>query len=251
MTFNLSRKAYVENYVFYRTNTTSYGFTGEKAEDWAELKKPLTCLDADTAYIRLIQFGEDTEKQFSKAMEQFKADGKKNLVLDLRENGGGYLNTMQEIAGYFCKNSTEKKPIAATAKGKKKEEVFKASRNVYKEFFSDDSHIYLLADGGSASASECLIGVMVEYGAVDFSDICLIERGGVAKTYGKGIMQTTYYLGAKLDAVKLTTAEICWPVSGRSIHGRGVLPEDGAKTSPEKGYGDAEIELALKTFING
>ena len=56
LTFNLSRKAYVENYVFYRTNTTSYGFTGDKAEDWEELKKPLTCLAADTAYIRLIQF---------------------------------------------------------------------------------------------------------------------------------------------------------------------------------------------------
>ena len=61
-------------------------------------------------------------------------------------------------------------------------------------------------------------------------------------------MQTTYYLSAKLDAMKLTTAEIHWPVSGRSIHGRGVLPEDGAKTAQENGYGDAEIAGALKAL---
>jgi carboxyl-terminal processing protease len=205
-------------------------------------------LPDDTAYIRLIQFGEDTEKRFDTAMERFKADGKKNLVLDLRDNGGGYLKAMQEIAGYFCKNTTEKKPVVVVAKNKAREEIFKASRNVYGQYFGTDSRIYILADDGSASASECLIGSMVDYGAVSFGDICLMERNGVAKTYGKGIMQTTYYLGAKLDAVKLTTAEICWPVSGKSIHARGVLPEDGAKVAPTNGYGDGEIEQALKAL---
>lgn len=248
LTLTMSRESYVENYVFYRTSTTAYAFTGKKAEDWSMVGAPLTCLDENTAYIRLIQFGEGTEKQFDKAMAQFKADGKKNLVLDLRDNGGGYLKTMQEIAGYFCKNSTERKPVAVVAKYKRKEEVFKATRNVYEDYFTGDSRIYVLADEGTASASECLIGAMVDYGAVSFSDICLIERNGVAKTYGKGIMQTTYYLGAKLDAVKLTTAEICWPVSGKSIHGRGVLPEDGAKTSKENGYGDEEIAKAMEAL---
>jgi carboxyl-terminal processing protease len=248
LNLTMSREAYVENYVFYRTSATAYAFTGKKADVWSNVGEPLTCLEEDTAYIRLIQFGDGTEKQFDKAMAQFKADGKKNLVLDLRDNGGGYLNTMQAIAGYFCKNSTEKKPIAVVAKYKWKKETFKANRNVYEEYFTKDSRIYVLADEGTASASECLIGAMVDYGAVNFSDICLIERNGVAKTYGKGIMQTTYYLGAKLDAVKLTTAEICWPVSGKSIHGRGVLPEDGAKTSKENGYGDEEIANAIEVL---
>ena len=248
--FAITREAYVENYVTYRTKTTGYAFTGSKADVWTETGEALACLPDDTAYIRLIQFGEDTEKRFDTAMERFKADGKKNLVLDLRDNGGGYLKTMQGIAGYFCKNTTEKKPVVAVAKGKDKEEIFKASRNVYGEYFYEDSRIYILADDGSASASECLIGAMVDYGAVNFGDICLMERNGVAKTDGKGIMQTTYYLGVKLDAVKLTTAEICWPVSGRSIHGRGVLPEDGAKVAPTSDFGDGEIALALKA-LNG
>ena len=248
-TFTISREAYVENYVFYRTKTASYAFTGKKADEWTKTDKPLACLDEDTAYIRLVQFGEGTEKLFAKAMDQFKADGKKNLVLDLRDNGGGYLATMQEIAGYFCKNSTEKKPVVAVAKNKRREEKFKAPCNVYAEYFAADSRICVLADDGTASASECLIGAMVDYGASDFSDICLIERNGVAKTYGKGIMQTTYYLSAKLDAVKLTTAEIHWPISGKSIHGKGVLPKDGAKTSMEAGYGDGEIEKALQQLF--
>ncbi|MBO5737082.1 MAG: hypothetical protein J6S04_04665 [Clostridia bacterium] len=248
--FTLARKSYVENYVFYRTKTTAYAFTGKKSDVWTEIGKPLEALAEDTAYIRLIQFGDGTEKLFAKAMEQFKADGKKNLVLDLRDNGGGYLSTMQGIAGYFCKNSTEKKPQIVVAKDRKREETFKANSNDYGDYFATDSRICVLADNGTASASECLIGAMVDYGATAFSDICLIERDGVAKTYGKGIMQTTYYLGMKLDAVKLTTAELYWPISGKSIHGRGVLPEDGAKTSAANGYGDAEIESALQVLFS-
>lgn len=244
----LSRTAYVENYVFYRTNTAAYGFLGEDADVWSSVGTPLTCLADDTAYIRLIQFGEGTEKQFAEAMKQFKSDGKKNLVLDLRDNGGGYLNTMQEIAGYFCKNTTENRPVVVTARYKDGQEIFKAKRNEYKEYFAEDSRICILADSGSASASECLIGAMVDYGATAFSDICLTEENGVAKTFGKGIMQTTYYLSARLDAVKLTTAQIYWPVSERSIHGRGVLPEDGAKVAVGGVYGDVAIEACLKAL---
>ena len=248
-TLTMSREEYVENYVFYRTKETAFGFTGKKAGEWTETGEPLSCLPEDTAYIRLIQFGDDTEEPFAVAMERFKADGKKNLVLDLRDNGGGYLETMKEIAGYFCKNATEKKPVVTVAEYKKHKEIFKAKRNAYKEYFLADSRICVLADSGTASASESLIGCMVDYGAIGFEDICLIERGGVAKTYGKGIMQTTYYLGAKLDALKLTTAEIRWPVSGKSIHSKGILPEDGAKTVKENGYGDGEIEKALEVLF--
>ncbi|MBP3434175.1 MAG: hypothetical protein J6K50_02765, partial [Clostridia bacterium] len=69
---------------------------------------------------------------------------------------------------------------------------------------------------------------------------------GVAKTYGKGIMQTTYPLKLiNADAVKLTTAKIYWPVSGNCIHGRGILPEDGALTVAEDTARDGEIAAAV------
>ena len=240
----LSRQAYVENYLFYRTSTQAYAFGGKKADELQEKGEPLTFLDEDTAYIRLTQFAGNADDCFDDLMKLFKEQGKKNLVLDLRDNGGGYLDIMQRIAKYFCKNATENKPLAVFADYGEKTEKFYATGNVYYDYFSEDSRIYVLADNGTASASECLIGCMVDYGAVAFSDICLIERNGVAKSYGKGIMQTTFLLGVMGDAIRLTTAEIHWPVSNRSIHGRGVLPEDGAKISPSNFYGDGEIESA-------
>ena len=146
---------------------------------------------------------------------------------------------------YFCKTSTDKNPAVAVAdytkKGKK--EVFEASGNYYYDYFSDESCIYVLADSGTASASECLIGCMVDYGAVSYSDIFLSERNGIAKTYGKGIMQTTVpsSIFGRPDAIKLTTARILWPLSGNCIHDRGVLPEDGAHVVSENYSEDAEI----------
>lgn len=241
-TIELSKEYYVESYVSYRTKETSYGFTGENALTYTQKGKALNCLPDDTAYIRLAQFTGNAAAGFKRVMQQFKMDGKKNLVLDLRDNGGGYLDYMQYIAQYFCKNSTDKNPLVVVADYGEKKVGYAATGNVYNEYFAEDSRIVVLADRGTASASECLIGCMVDYGAIEYADICLVERNGVAKTYGKGIMQTTYYLDAqKKDFLKLTTAELRWPVSGKSIHGVGVVPEDGAGTLTE--YADREEEL--------
>lgn len=244
------KAAYVENYVFYRTNEKAYTFMGENADVLTEKGQPLACLDNDTAYIRLVQFTGNASKEFDLAMAQFKKDGKKNLVLDLRENGGGYLDTMQSIASYFCKSATVSKPVVAVADFGNKRTTYEAYGNRYYEYFTNESRICVLADGNSASASECLIGCMIDYGAIQFSDICLIERGGVAKTYGKGIMQETHLVNfLEGDAITLTTAEIRWPLSNRSIHGRGVLPSDGAKTVAEDGDYEREICNGIKTLL--
>jgi C-terminal processing protease CtpA/Prc len=88
---------------------------------------------------------------------------------------------------------------------------------------------------------------MLDYGAITYSDICLSERSGVAKTYGKGIMQSTrpFSIFGNSDAMKLTTAQIYWPKSENCIHGRGVLPEDGTKTVSESYEKDVEISSAI------
>ena len=241
-TVEIAKANYVENYVFYRTNTTAYRFAGEDALTPEEKGEPLACLDDDTAYIRLTQFNGAAADEFASAMELFLEQGKKNLVLDLRGNGGGYLDIMLKIARYFCRNATEDKPIIAVADYGEKTENFIAEANDYDKYFKNDSRIAVLADNLTASASECLIGCMVEYGTVGYSDICLAYRGDEARTFGKGIMQTTYPLiGFNGDAVKLTTARICWPVTQKCIHGVGVLPSDGARTVAE--HIDSEREL--------
>lgn len=247
----ISKEFYVESYVSYRTNKTSYHFTGANALTYTEKGQALTCLSDDTAYIKLSQFTGNAVAGFDRVMAQFKEDGMKNLVLDLRENGGGYLDYVQYISKYFCKNATAKAPLMTVADYGEKKEYYSAAGNVYNEYFAEDSRIVVLADSGTASASECLIGCMIDYGTIGYTDICLSTRNGEAKTYGKGIMQTTFYLDAsKKDFLKLTTAELKWPVSGKSIHGRGVLPEDGALTVAENHEKDVELNNALALLFS-
>lgn len=249
-TVAISKRSFEENYVFYRSDDAAYSYSGKNGEE-KSAGKALACLDEETAYIRLTQFNGNAAEEFDGAMARFKADGKNNLVLDLRDNGGGDMNILCSIASYFCKNSAEKKPIVATAVYKDGDKTnFRATANRYGEFFSEESKIYVLADSGTASASECLLGAMLDYGAISYDTVCLCKRDNGAKTYGKGIMQTTRtrYPWTS-EAIKLTTARIFWPISGTSIHGRGILPQDGALQTQEKTYGDAEIGKAIEVLF--
>lgn len=245
----LQKETFVESYVSYRTSTYSLGFSGANALQPIEGNNPLTVLDADTAYVRLTQFNGSASSEFKTVMERFKRDGKKHLVLDLRDNGGGYMNILQEIASYFCKGSSGRSTIAVAEYKNGMKELFSSQGSWFENYFSEDSEIKVLADSGTASASECLLGCMIDYGAINYEDICLIEEGGVARTYGKGVMQSTFPFGfGNTDAIKLTTARIVWPKSGNCIHGRGILPEDGAKTVKASYEKDSEILSALATL---
>ena len=248
----IAKESFIENYVFYRTHDTGYTFTGNSATNLTETGDNLSVLNADTAYIRLTQFNGNAAKAFRVAMNEFKKDGKTNLVLDLRQNGGGYMDILQEIASYFCKRATDKKPVIAVAEYRQgQREIFRAQGNYYNEYFSEQSRITVIADEMTASASECLIGCMVDYGAISMQDICLIERGGEAKTYGKGIMQTTYPFGlGDTDAIKLTTARILWPTSDTCIHGVGIMPEQGAISVSTDYKKDGEAISAIKALFN-
>ncbi len=245
----LYKAHFKESYVFYRTSDTAYRFTGNKADKLTEGGEPLAALPQKAAYIRLTQFNGEAAEQFDEVMERFQTDKKQDLILDLRGNGGGYLDILEDIASYFCKTADERRPVVAVADYGEYKEEFYAKGNYYYDYFTENSRICVLADMDSASASECLIGCMLDYEVIEYGDICLSERNGIAKTYGKGIMQTTYPLSIfGGDAVKLTTAKICWPKSGNCIHGRGVLPEDGAKVVLESYEKDAEITAAVSVL---
>lgn len=246
---SIAKQSFVENYVFYRENDTGYVFTGKNALTKTEYSAlALPSLGESAAYIRLTAFNGNAAEQFDEAMEIFRSSGRTELILDLRDNGGGYMNILCSIASYFTKDGGNR-PVVATAKYRDGEtEKYYASENLYAAYFGEGYKIRVLADSGTASASECLLGCMLSYGAIGYGDICLSYRAGVAKTYGKGIMQTTVprTLGYS-DAIKLTCAEIYWP-NGRCIHGVGVLPSDGTKTVTENAVGDGEIEEAIGLF---
>lgn len=260
----LQKESFVESYVFYRSNTTSYAFVGENALEKVDGGNPLSELGTDAAYIRLTQFNGRAAEEFDEAMSVFKAEKKKHLVLDLRFNGGGYMDILRSIAKYFCKEGTGANPTVASAKYKSGTVTnFAAKDNLYYDYFTDESRICVLADDGTASASECLIGCMVDYGTIGYGDIYLSERvekvvenGATkyvrrAKTYGKGIMQSYFSRNVlkTSETLKLTTAEVLWPVSGKCIHGVGVTSADGAKTIAENHVEDGEIKAAISDFL--
>ncbi len=247
---SIAKRVYVESYLFYRTNTQAYTFTGASANKLTEFGTPIVDLPEDTAYIRIIRFTGNVASQFKQAMALFKEQGKKNLVLDLRGNGGGLLDVMQEIGAYLCKNTNSKKPILAVADYGDGKEIFRAKGNLYSKFFQENSRVCVIADIGTASASEALIGAMLDYGTIAYSDICLIEEDGAARTYGKGIMQTTYIMNwFTQDALKLTTATIHWPVSNTCIHDRGLLSTDGTHLVPRMYGYEPELIAVIQALF--
>lgn len=229
--YTMQREAYQAAFVHYRDSEGSLRIRYEHSSSRGELvegDEALPFLDTKTAYIRLDEFSGNAAEEFIEVLRAMKERGRIHLILDLRTNGGGYLKTFQKIASYLLrdvKNGTS--PIVARAIFRNgSDQIYRAS-NCDFSCFTEGSRIVLLTDENTASASECLIGALVDYGTVNMEDIFLRQNtNGVAKTYGKGIMQS-HFSALSGAAMKLTVAEIVWP-SGKSIHGVGVIPEDGA-----------------------
>lgn len=257
-TVSVVSASYHESYVLYASRTDAgqarafaviYGEDGEGA--WTDVSA-YTAADekvpAGQAYLRLVQFNGGASDEFALAAQQYKEDGLQKLLLDLRNNGGGRLDILQRIAPYFIANTDDARAVIMRARYRSGEEtVSRAVGNKYGEYFAG-SEIYVAANGNTASASEALIGAMIDYGAIGFEDIYITDtvqkEGYAAATYGKGIMQSTYVNTKTGEAIKLTTAQIYWP-NGRTIHDVGITVNDGAIASPAASfgeYGDAELE---------
>lgn len=156
-------------------------------------------LDSNTGFIKINRFSNTTYDEFAKALNKLKTDGMEHLVLDLRQNPGGYLDQAINIADDFIKGD---KLLVYT----------KGNKSVYKEYKAgekagfEDGKIVILVDESSASASEILAGAVQDW-----------DRGIIMgrRTYGKGLVQDRYSLqdGAEL---RLTIAKYYIP-SGRSI----------------------------------
>ena len=130
--------------------------------------------------------------------------------------------------------------VVASYQGKRDSGTFKSGAN---NFFEHLTAISVIANERSASASECLIGALICYGDIFSADRLIIEKNldGVAKTYGKGIMQTTYKLISG-GAFKLTTARILWP-DGTCIHGKGIYTSEENSVLKEHA-----VERAISTL---
>lgn len=157
-------------------------------------------------YIRILEFTEGTADEFFKAYAALKKQGMTKLILDLRNNPGGYLSEALPIADMFCPKGT----VMLYEKSRSAEETAVSEETPY------GIPLAVLVNGQSASASEILAGI-----------IKANKTGTLVgtKTFGKGVVQTTLPLNdGKRGAVKMTVAE--YFVTGHTaVHKVGILPD--------------------------
>ncbi len=179
-------------------------------------------------YIRISQFQERTGEDFANAIRNLHAEnpsGLKGLVLDLRNNPGGLVDTAAQVADHFIGEGKDDGTIV-TMKGR----IPGARMNHYAKVGEKEPHypIVVLINGGSASASEILAGALQDNGRA-------IIMG--TQSYGKGSVQSVIPLRDG-SGLKITTALYYTP-KGRSIQARGITPDIivGAKELARKGQG--------------
>jgi carboxyl-terminal processing protease len=197
-------------------------------------------------YVRIDDFSDTTPDEVNAAISKLQRDnpgGLRGLVLDLRDNPGGVLESGVAVADDFLNSG-----VILTAEGRTPDARFEMDATPGD--LMNGAPIVVLVNSGTASAAEIVSAALKDHGRA-----LLIGH----KTYGKGTVQTVIPLQYG-GAVKLTTSRYFTP-SGGSVQGKGIVPdiiEDGpehqpadvmtAKDAPSLQSRDAEVRLALGTL---
>ena len=172
-------------------------------------KVDITSVEKDkidnVGYLKITAFSNTTYKQFREALESLEKEGINGLVIDLRDNGGGYLNPAVEIAEMFV----EKGKNIYGLESKSNVEMYKDSTSESRNY-----KVSIIMNGSTASASEILSAALKEsYNAITVG----------TTSYGKGTVQDTNKLSTG-GMVKYTTAYWLTP-NGNKINGKGITPD--------------------------
>lgn len=162
-------------------------------------------LDNSIGYIEVSSFDGVTDEQFREALEDLEKQGQKGLIIDLRGNGGGRLDTVINMLDRML-------PEGVVVSTKTRDGSGDTYESTAEEQFNKP--LVVLINANSASASEVFAGAIQDYGT-----------GKLVGTtsFGKGIVQTVFTLDDG-SALKLTTSEYFTP-AGRNIHGDGLTPD--------------------------
>ncbi|TDQ10111.1 S41 family peptidase [Pedobacter metabolipauper] len=199
-------------------------------------------LNAETGYVRISKFGAETDKDFIESIRSLKAKGMKKLVLDLRDNGGGYLTAATGLANQILE---ENKLIVYTEGKHEPRTDYVATGGG--EF--EDGKLAVLINENSASASEILAGAVQ-----DLNRGIIIGR----RSFGKGLVQEQFPFGDG-SALNLTIARYYTP-SGRSIQKSYKKGYKAYQNEIEERFTDGELtsgkiskkdSLNSKAFIGG
>lgn len=184
--------------------------------------------------IHLYNFNESSDQVFKGALEEFKKSGKKRLLLDVRNNPGGYLNAAVNIASYFLPQGSI---IVKEQYGESLDDVTLYRSKGYDLMNDYPFETMVLINEGSASASEILAGALSE------NDKALLVG---ERSYGKGSVQELLSL-PQATSLKVTVAKWLTP-QDHQISKVGIVPDVAIATSSDEGDGDRQLQEAVILF---
>jgi carboxyl-terminal processing protease len=192
-------------------------------------------LDGGIGYVKLSTFGEKTTDELKTALKDVMGQKPKGLILDLRNNGGGYLNTAIEVVSQFIGKGV----VMYEQYGDGRKKSFEAQAGG----LAVDIPLVVLVNEGTASASEITAGAIQDY-----------QRGllvGVT-TYGKGSVQNWIPLANDQGAVRVTIARWLTPKE-RQITKIGLKPDAEVKLTDEDiaNKKDPQLDKAVEIINNG
>lgn len=172
-----------------------------------------TLLEENVGYIIVYQFAGESQAEFAKALEELRSQGAKALVIDLRDNGGGWVDAAVQIADLFLDESV----LVYSEDRYGDREEYKTTAG------ADDIPLVMLVNENSASSSEILSG-----GLQDAGRATLVGT----RTFGKGIIQSVIGLDGNKDGFQMTYAQYFLP-SGKAVHREGITPDIVAEMPEE------------------
>jgi carboxyl-terminal processing protease len=191
-------------------------------------------LEDGIAYLKLFQFSENTRSEMRKVLGDLMAQNPKGLILDLRNNGGGYLTTSIEVASEFISSGT----ILIEEYGDGRRDVYTALSGG----LATEIPLVVLVNEGSASASEIVAGAIQDYGRAPLVG---------TTSFGKGSVQNWVPLSEGQGAVRVTIARWLTPTE-RQIHGVGLAPDVEVPLTEEDIHAehDPQLDKAIEILSN-
>jgi carboxyl-terminal processing protease len=192
-------------------------------------------LSGGITHIKLFNFGATASEAFAKSIQAFAKSNNKYLILDLRGNPGGYMESAIDIASWFLPKGT---PVLIEERGQgAKKKIYPS---VGHDLFTVKPKMVILIDEGSASASEIVAGALSENG---------IAKLVGEQTFGKGSVQELFPI-TKDTSLKLTIAKWLTP-HGVSISKQGLKPDYEVKlaTSTDSST-DPQLAKAIQVVKN-
>lgn len=213
-------------------------------EDWGKTKEVKIIRDRielvsvrwemknEIAYLEINHFNEDTYERVNRAVNEILIKGPKGLILDLRNNPGGFLETAVNVAGEWIEND-----VVLIEKGQSGKQNARRSNGLAR---LQNLKTIVLINQGSASASEIVAGALQDYGKAT-----LVGK----KTFGKGSVQNLEFLSDG-SSVKITVSEWLTP-KGRQINKEGITPDIEVDLT-EEDYNagrDPQLEKAVELLM--